>query len=206
MAELRDMLLTLTTSARQVRGDGVAMLSSGGGFAVLSSDAIAEAGLAVPELPEATQRVLRELVPVAGTSVRNPVDASFDGGGRSEGDPERLQLAVHSVAEAAVTDVVFLSTSRVPWLSDSGADAEGDPHEAARALGERIASLEGEIEVPLLYMQRDRIWGDVSIDLELASAAYAGGVAVYDSVERAARSVAQLLAWRERRDGLPAIL
>jgi acyl-CoA synthetase (NDP forming) len=210
MAELRDMLLTLTTSALQVRGDGVAMLSSGGGFAVLSSDAIAEEGLAVPELPEATQRALGELVPVAGTSVRNPVDASFDGGGgRSEGDLGRLRRAVLEVGQASVTDVVFLSTSRVPWLSDAGAgvgEEEGDPYEAARALGERIAALQGELEVPLLYMQRDRIWGDVGTDLELARAAYAGGVAVYGSVERAAHSVAQLLAWRERRDGLPAIL
>ncbi len=45
MVELRDVLLALTTSARRVRGPGVGVLSSGGGFAVLSSDAIAQAGL-----------------------------------------------------------------------------------------------------------------------------------------------------------------
>ncbi len=209
MAELRDVLLALTTSARRVRGPGVGVLSSGGGFAVLSSDAIAQAGLEVPELPEETRHALSRLVPIAGTSVRNPVDANFDGAqGRSEGDPDRLRLAVSEVARSPVTDVIFLSTSRVPWLTDSasGAEDERDPYEAARAFGEQVAALQRDLEVPLLYIQRDRIWGDIGPDLELARTAYAGGVAVYESIERAARSVAQLLAWRERRDGLPAIL
>ena len=210
MAELRDVLLALTTSVRRVRGPGVVVLSSGGGFAVLSSDAIARAGLEVPELPEQTQGELSELVPVAGTSVRNPVDANFDsGGGRSEGDPEQLRHALGVVARSPVTDVLFLSTSRVPWLSGwSPVDEEdeGDPHAEARALGEQLAALQRGVEVPLLYIQRERIWGDLGPDLELARTAHAGGVAVYESVERAARAVARLLAWRAYRDGLPEIL
>ena len=209
MAELRDVLLALTTSARRVRGPGVGVLSSGGGFAVLSSDAIARAGLEVPELPEETRRALSQLVPVAGTSVRNPVDASFDGSqGRAEGDPDLLKRAVSEVARASVTDVIFLSTSRVPWLTDSasGAEDERDPYRSARELGEQVAALQRDLEVPLAYIQRERIWGDIGPDLELARAAYSGGVAVFESTERAARSVAQLLAWRARRDGLPEIL
>lgn len=209
MAELRDVLLALTTSVRRVRGPGVVVLSSGGGFAVLSSDAIARAGLEVPELPGETQGALSRLVPVAGTSVRNPVDASFDGSqGRSEGDPDRLRLAVSEVGRSPVTDVVFLSTSRVPWLTDSasGAEDERDPYEAARELGEQVAALQRGLETPLLYIQRERIWGDIGPDLEIARTAYAGGVAVFESIERAARAVAQLLAWREYRDGLPPIV
>jgi acetyl coenzyme A synthetase (ADP forming)-like protein len=54
-------------------GDRVAIVSNGGGPAILAADACEAAGLAVPELPASTQAALREFVD-PDAAVRNPVD------------------------------------------------------------------------------------------------------------------------------------
>ena len=103
MAELQDLVIALTTRLRDVRGRGVALIGIGGGFAVLSSDAIAQAGLDVPPLPGEVQAQLRSFIPVAGTSVRNPVDASLERGA----DRDRSHRAYAAIARAAPIDVAF---------------------------------------------------------------------------------------------------
>ncbi len=74
MDDLHDLIITLTTNAKSIKNSGVALVSGGGGYAVLSSDAIATAGLDVPQMPTETVEQLREFIPVAGTSVNNPID------------------------------------------------------------------------------------------------------------------------------------
>ena len=54
-------------------------------------------------------------------------------------------------------------------------------------------------------MERDRVWGDLGIDLELARTLYAGDIASYDSIERAASTLARMLTWRDSREGLPPL-
>jgi acyl-CoA synthetase (NDP forming) len=72
-----DELLDLLVACRHVpRGSGrrVAILAGPGGPAVSASDACEENGLELPRLSAGTQEVLRGIIPMAGTSVRNPVD------------------------------------------------------------------------------------------------------------------------------------
>ena len=103
MAELHDLVVALTTGVRSVRGTGVALVSGGGGFAVLSTDEIAAEGLDVPPLPEDAQDKLRKFVPVAGTSVRNPIDSNIMGGrGRN-----RVRDTLSVLASAEPIDTVF---------------------------------------------------------------------------------------------------
>lgn len=56
------------------QGSSVAIIGGGGGASVLAADSCTKAGLEVPELPVELQAKLHEVVPEAGTSVRNPVD------------------------------------------------------------------------------------------------------------------------------------
>lgn len=56
------------------KGSGVAVVGGGGGVSVLAADACANAGLNIPVLSRKIQQKLRNVVPAAGTSVRNPVD------------------------------------------------------------------------------------------------------------------------------------
>ncbi|MEX2228000.1 MAG: CoA-binding protein, partial [Dehalococcoidia bacterium] len=51
MDDLQDLAVAVSTGARRVRGPRVALVGGGGGFAVLSADALAREGLQVPPLP-----------------------------------------------------------------------------------------------------------------------------------------------------------
>ncbi len=56
-------------------GKGTSIITNSGGFSVLETDACVKAGLEVPQFQEETLAQLRKIVPVAGTSIWNPLDA-----------------------------------------------------------------------------------------------------------------------------------
>jgi len=56
-------------------GKGTSIITNSGGFSVLETDACVKAGLEVPQFTQETLAQLRKLVPVAGTSISNPLDA-----------------------------------------------------------------------------------------------------------------------------------
>ncbi len=215
MSELRDMLVTLTSSVRRVQGPRVAILSSGGGVGVLATDAFVHAGLEVPEMPDSTRTKLAEFIPIAGTSTRNPIDAeSFGGRGRGIGEPARRRGILHAIARSGIADAIVVSPgivrgahgSRVPWHDDSpAAPPPEEERDEAHALASELIEAQEEAQVPLLYVERDRVWGDLGIDLELARTLYAGDIASYDSIERAASTLARMLTWRDSREGLPPL-
>lgn len=62
-----------------MRGNRVAIITLGGSFGVMLSDALEEEGLIVPELSRATQAVLRSLGLPPRASTRNPVDIGAAG-------------------------------------------------------------------------------------------------------------------------------
>ncbi|TMB67115.1 MAG: CoA-binding protein, partial [Chloroflexi bacterium] len=86
-------------------GPGVAVVGGGGGFSVFAADEIDDAGLNCPVLPQNTQRALSEINPVAGTSVRNPVDtiAIFE--------PPKLEQTLRIIGEAENIDAILYHTS-----------------------------------------------------------------------------------------------
>ena len=53
----------------------VALISNSGGFSVIQTDLCASEGLEMPRFTDTTIGKLRQLVPVAGTSIGNPLDA-----------------------------------------------------------------------------------------------------------------------------------
>jgi acyl-CoA synthetase (NDP forming) len=77
LARNMDEMLDLLVACRHVPRTGgrrVAILAGPGGPAVSASDACEENGLELPRLSAGTQEVLRGIIPMAGTSVRNPID------------------------------------------------------------------------------------------------------------------------------------
>jgi acyl-CoA synthetase (NDP forming) len=56
-------------------GKGTAIITNSGGFSVLETDLCVKAGLEVPQFTKETLGELREIVPIAGTSINNPLDA-----------------------------------------------------------------------------------------------------------------------------------
>jgi acetyltransferase len=56
-------------------GKGTAIVTNSGGFSVLETDLCVKAGLEVPQFMQETIIELRKMVPIAGTSINNPLDA-----------------------------------------------------------------------------------------------------------------------------------
>lgn len=201
MDDLHDVTVAVTTGLRKVRGRGVALVGGGGGIAVLSADALAAEGLDVPPTPEETRRALHEFIPIAGTSVNNPIDTNM-------GTPEIVERTLRLMAQAENIDVVVTNPPfgrANPQNPDEPPDAERDRERAfleADAAADRIARLQEETGVPFVVLAR----GPSSEQMDrFAQAAYQRGVAVYPTIHRAARAIAAVLDWRERREGLPAI-
>lgn len=72
--ELLDGALALSC-APLPSGRGTALVTNSGGFSVLETDLCMKAGLEVPQFTEETIAELRKMVPLAGTSISNPLDA-----------------------------------------------------------------------------------------------------------------------------------
>jgi acyl-CoA synthetase (NDP forming) len=215
MEELQDLVVAASTNTRRITGKGVALIGGGGGgFAVLSADAIDREGLSVPRMPRAAVERMRAFIPVAGSSVNNPIDAMPD--------DEHVEEMLRIVATAEGIDVVFMG----PMMSGLRARATmpsqrslaaGQPvsEEMSKAMVEgskqaalQMRRLQDETGTPVVGIQRSgrmaRMMGLASDAFSLA--AYEEGIGVFPSVTRAARTLAQVLKWREYRDGLPEIL
>ena len=198
MEDLLDLVIACSTNTRYVEGRGVALVGGGGGgFAVLSSDAIDRAGLNVPKLPPDAVAEMREYIPVAGSSVNNPIDAFPDGA-----DVERM---LNTVGRSDVIDTMFLSpqTDRSKWnRSIDQPDADREMAEEAADLLVRTGTAIGKPVVGILRSGRMARMMGVGPESFMV-ACYKRGVGAYPSVTRAAHTVAQILEWRAGRDGLP---
>jgi len=72
--ELLDTTLALSCVPLH-SGKGTAIITNSGGFSVLETDLCVKAGLEVPQFTKETIAELRKMVPLAGTSINNPLDA-----------------------------------------------------------------------------------------------------------------------------------
>jgi hypothetical protein len=206
MDELQDLIVAVSTNIRQVSGRGVALFAGGGGgFAVLSADAIDREGLTVPRMPQSAVDEMREYIPVAGSSVNNPIDAFPPS--------EYLDDMLRLIATAEGMDMVFMSPliDRSRWQSpngkdkDSSSDSQSKAEKVTNLIAGQMKRLQDDTGTPVIGVIRGggmaRMMG-VDPD-DFLEATYRQGIASFPSVSRAARTVNQLLEWREYRQGLP---
>jgi acyl-CoA synthetase (NDP forming) len=206
MDELQDLIVAVSTNIRQVSGRGVALFAGGGGgFAVLSADAIDREGLTVPPMPQSAVDEMREYIPVAGSSVNNPIDAFPPS--------EYLDDMLRLIATAEGMDMVFMSPliDRSRWQSpngkdkDASSDSESQAEKVTNLIAGQMKRLQDDTGTPVIGVIRGggmaRMMG-VDPD-DFLEATYRQGIASFPSVSRAARTVNQLLEWREYRQGLP---
>ena len=106
-AESVDELLDLAVTVQRMphlEGPRAAVLGGGGGVSVLAADICDRAGIPVPWFSKTTQQRLSKFTPIAGTSVRNPLDAGF----MFEG--EGVEAALTAVAEDESIDWMMVHT------------------------------------------------------------------------------------------------
>jgi acyl-CoA synthetase (NDP forming) len=176
-----------------IAGRRVAVVAGGGGISVAAADEIDTAGLLCPPLPEETQRQLLEFIPVAGSSVRNPIDAfiSFD--------PKRLGDTVRIGGEAENVDAVFVQMDFAsPGFAMSPAASE--PEQAIGALVDAIASACAASARPPVIVSTQPLDVDaVRHTLVFQEKCWRAGMPVYPTPGRAAAATAAVLRWKEDR-------
>jgi acyl-CoA synthetase (NDP forming) len=190
LQELEDVVVTFRFLPKPA-GRGVAIIGVGGGSSVLSADMAEHVGLEVPALSRRIQAQLREFTPLAGTSVRNPLDTVGMGPGG------QLLKAVRLVAGSP--DIhTFVMQSRIDWNPNAGQDVSNFLQQSVDILKESRDAAGKPIAVV--------VWSPLSIDtmsriVEFQRAAAEAGLPVYWGVERALRSIAKFIDWHERRAG-----
>ncbi len=204
MEELQDLVVAISTNTCDITGTGVALFGGGGGgFAVLSSDIIDRAGLNVPRMPESAIDEMREFIPVAGSSVNNPIDAFPPA--------EHLDRMLKIVATAEGMDMLFMSPLTGWPDPNADEDEEIDPKERAAQVSLKAAQqmrrLQDETGTPVVGIVRSgRMARMMGISMQaFLQAAYREGIGSFPSVARASHTIVQILEWREYRKGLPDI-
>ncbi len=188
--------LALSAGSRWLpAGPRVAVVGAGGGSSVFAADEIDEAGLRCPPLPERTQISLRELIPVAGTSIRNPVDAT------SISEPSNLGQIMRLAGQAENIDLVIYHLNiGWGWNLSARNTTGGDPDQRAHPMMDAILRAREAIAKPIVVTIRSPL--DVS-GMERALAfqenCWRADIPVFPSLPRAANAVAKLLRWQQGR-------
>jgi acyl-CoA synthetase (NDP forming) len=193
MEQLIDMCVAFHF-VRSVPGPRLCIVGGGGGRSVLAADEATMAGLEVPDLPEDVQQQLLEFTPIAGTSVRNPVDTDMSWIGLGI---KGIQDTLRIISRAPNIDVLLYHRGMGNW---PGLDDKVDFQSLARQAASQMANVAGEIEKPLVLVGRGAIDGK-SVDVVLAfqDEAAKRGIATFPSIERAALSLARLHWWQQNR-------
>src|SRR5437867_8911577 len=176
-------------------GPGVAVVGGGGGFSVFAADEIDDSGLQCPVLPESTQKALGEINPVAGTSVRNPVDtiAIFE--------PPKLEQTLRIIGEAEDIDVILYHTS-FSWGRGrrSMAMLGADPVRYMQLQVQQMVKARDASGTPIVVVLRPPL--DVE-SMERTAAfqekCWQAGFPVFPTIPRAANTIAKVLRWARGR-------
>lgn len=185
--ELIDLAVAMSTRLNSVAGPRAVLLAVGGGYSVLTTDALAGHGVDLPELDGGTLARLRGIVPTDGNSIENPIDTGYMG--------EDAEEALREVTDAAARDT---NTDFVITML-RGRDV---PLEEQRRSIEVLAELQERTGKPILVAARRDVGELAEEALRLA---YERGVAVFPGPVSAGRAVGLLLESRRQREGLPPL-
>ena len=190
LEELQDVTVLLAF-APGLAGPRVGIVGAGGGHSVLATDQVASEGLQVPALPEETQERLRRFTPVAGTSVRNPIDTNVGWG------PDGTKAVVETlrlVAEAPNVDFLLFHTA-FGW-----GPMRDDPMKRVEEFVSTFEEGLPTISKPMLVAVRTPTTPDIMrATVAFEERACAMGLPLFPSIGRAARAARLLLDWRAQR-------
>jgi acyl-CoA synthetase (NDP forming) len=164
------------------------MILSGGGTSVLAADDLATAGLELPPLPDDVREELAKHIPIAGTSIRNPVDVNMFT------DNPALPAILDTLGNAPNVDALLFHAS-FNW------NLPGDPEEKADVLADRLKDAREAIGKPCLVVaEPGRELHQVKASQLFTKLAWERGFPVFSSPLRAANAYARVFGWHAERD------
>jgi len=161
------------------RGKRVSMASVSGGVSVVETDACVEMGLQVPTFGEETIRRLKEILPAAGTSLKNPLDVwpAFVSGIL----PEVLRIALSDDnVDCMILEVQMGAYYRELVMTD----------EYLRGLAEKCREMQPEFRKPVVISNPPELDWEFAHRVRRIFKEY--GLPVYESVRRAAKALHHL--------------
>jgi len=179
-------------------GRGMAVVGPGGGFSVFAADEVNEAGLELPDLSPAVQEELRRFTPVAGTSVRNPVDTNIIM------EPHKLTDTLRIVAGDPRVDAVLFHIG-FGWGSwrrgvQQHQPLPFDPAMVVKAMADAIVRAKEVATVPVILVVRSALdAASQRFSLQFQEQCWRQGVGVFPSIPRACNAIAKMVRWREMR-------
>ena len=197
--ELIDLAVAFRFIGRPPAGRGVAVVGPGGGFSVFAADEVNEAGLELPDLSPAVQEELRRFTPVAGTSVRNPVDTNVIM------EPHKLTDTLRIVAgDPGIHAVLFhIGFGWGGWRRgvQQNQPLPFDPAMVVKAMAEAIVRAQESTTEPIILVVRSALdAGSQRFSLQFQEQCWRQGVAVFPSIPRACNAIAKMVRWREMRE------
>lgn len=187
--EMADTLLAFSY-LKPPRGRSVAIMGVGGGLSVQAADDCENAGLNVPLFSPEVRQELRKFNPKAGTSIRNPLDASQD----TYRDPALFARAMELVAGSDNIDVLIVTLSPRYALLTRRVEAwweQIDPViETGRRLHKPVAIILLGANIPEAY----------ELAFEAQKRFSASGFPTYPTVSRAALAISRLIGYHQSRD------
>ena len=190
LSELVDMAVTFHTMP-EVRGPRVCIVGGGGGTSVLAADESDRLGLQVPPLSEQTQRRLSAFTPLAGTSVRNPVDANI------ALQEDHFLETVDAINADPNIDFIMMR------IGVERGQPGADPELRQESFQRTVAMLERarpSLKKPLaLVMRPPRSPHALELQQRMEKQIHALGLGTYGSVHDCALAVRRYLDWRARR-------
>jgi acyl-CoA synthetase (NDP forming) len=182
LEEMADVLLAFLHLPPAV-GNRVGIIGTGGGIGVAATDTCARAGLAVPILTEKTQKALREFVPAAGNSIRNPVDAH-----PAISDLNNLEKALEILSGDPLVDVMVMSIA-IDWLFNI---EEGEyVKKLAKYIAQRARKHTSGKPFVVCWRRFRPDPGMEEVETYFQKTLYEAGVPVYDNLSRAAISLSK---------------
>ena len=185
---LIEMTATVCGLKRMVlpKGVRVAIMGGAGGGSVTLTDLAEKQGLIVPQLSKKTIRTLEEFVPIAGSSVRNPLDVFFP-------DPNHFRILIDLLREDPNIDA-FLFNLRLGGGGPVQTRGIGEVNQIVENMIEASEKLEKPMYLITEYNHDPRL--NVLINDAVATL-HARGIATFPSFEIAAKVLRNLKGYND---------
>jgi len=188
--ELIDVLVALRFASPIPRGNGAALIGTGGGPSVLAGDEMEKAGLRLPSLSPEVQAQLRQFLPMAGTIFGNPVDAT------NLLLPEAISATTRVLGE--VLDIHMLIYHMGFHPVTRWGDGRLSSPEFLQPAIDALAQAQKVTGKTVLLALRPAPDLDGMKDFLAAQEAFVGaGFPVFHSLRQAATAMARVVAWNQ---------
>ncbi len=190
--------IELLTRARPVRGRGMALVAMTGGQSVVISDTFATHGLKVPALAEASYDEFKSFFQVIGGSYRNPLDAAWTIGPRSNEGQDKLDRVLNILDRDPAIDAIVMEFR--PGLSFGGPRRPIDVKESIPLL-DKLARFAERAHKPFaIAVESQHVAPDMRAIVVAGASVLARerGLATFDTFARAAGAFRAAAEYFER--------